>query len=86
MIINKRIYVVLMFILICSLGLAGRLFYLQIHEGKRLAKESLHNRIHEFKIGQERGNILDRNGIMLTNTAKRNEVVVFLGKYLTRRR
>lgn len=56
-----------------------RLFYLHLIEGDNLVNASLQNRIHELKIGVQRGDILDRNGELLPNTAHRRlSVVIFL--------
>lgn len=75
-----RIYrLVIFFILFGSLLLA-RLFYLQIVESDNLASQSLSMRIQEVPIEVARGEIVDRNGMALTNTAQHYRIVVFPGQ------
>ena len=60
-----------------ALALIGRLFYLQIIMGPALTIESLISRVQEVPVEVARGDILDRNGIPLTNTAHHFSIVVF---------
>jgi cell division protein FtsI/penicillin-binding protein 2 len=56
-----------------------RLFYLQIIAGNELASQSLSMRIQEVPIEVARGEVVDRNGLALTNTAQHFSVVIFPG-------
>jgi len=74
---RQRIYcLATLFCLITAL-LAGRLIYLQLVAGPRLAARGLEGRVQEVPVGVDRGEILDRNGTPLTNTAQHFSVVVF---------
>jgi cell division protein FtsI/penicillin-binding protein 2 len=57
--------------------LISRLFYLQILEGHKLTVMGLGSRIQEIPVEVARGEILDRNGIPLTNTAQHFSIAVF---------
>ncbi|MDT8901052.1 peptidoglycan D,D-transpeptidase FtsI family protein [Anaeroselena agilis] len=77
MISSKRIFgLAVMFSIICCL-LAGRLVYLHLVAGPRLAIQSLGSRIQEVPVDVDRGEILDRNGVPLTNTAQHFSLAVF---------
>lgn len=67
----------MIFFLIIGCLLISRLAYLQIIDSSKLAVEGLNGRIQEIPVGVARGAIVDRNGIPLTNTAKRFSVAVF---------
>lgn len=54
-----------------------RLFFLQIVESNELASQSLSMRVQEVPIEVARGEIVDRNGLALTNTAQHYKIVVF---------
>jgi cell division protein FtsI/penicillin-binding protein 2 len=72
-----RIYrLLLLFVLIGSM-IVSRLAYIQLVSGAKLATGCLDMRAQEFPMEVARGNIYDRNGIRLTNTAERYSVVVF---------
>jgi penicillin-binding protein 2 len=74
---QRRIVVlVLFFFSICCL-LVGRLGYLQIVDGKRLASLAVAQRVQEVPLEIARGDIVDRHGASLTNTALHYSVVVF---------
>ncbi|HWQ62301.1 MAG TPA: penicillin-binding protein 2, partial [Negativicutes bacterium] len=66
----------LLFAVLCFL-LAGRLFYLQLVAGPRLALQSLGGRVQEIPVEVDRGEILDRGGEPLTNTAQHFSLAVF---------
>lgn len=72
-----RIYRLGILFLVISSLLIGRLFYLQIIEGPRLAVLGLGGRMQEVPMDIARGEILDRNGLPLTNTAQHFSIVVF---------
>lgn len=68
----------ILFFLLGSL-LISRLVYLQVVAGGKLAAMSLDGRIQEVPVEVARGEIYDRNGQPLTNTAVHFSVVVFPG-------
>lgn len=72
-----RIVKLLFFFLLISLLLIGRVFYLQIFEGQRLAILGLSSRVQEIPVGVARGEIVDRNGVLLTNTTQHFSIIVF---------
>lgn len=75
--IVSRILKILVFFVVLGCLLAGRLFYLQIVNGSKLAMAGLSGRVQEVPVEVARGTIVDRNGIPLTNTAQRFSVIVF---------
>lgn len=60
-----RVAVAGVFALICFMGLAGRLWYLQVVRYEGLAARANQNRIAVVPIPPRRGEILDRNGVVL---------------------
>lgn len=76
----SRIYRLVIFFILFGSSLVARLFYLQIIESDSLASQSLSMRIQEVPIEVARGEIVDRNGMALTNTAQHNRIVVFPGQ------
>lgn len=76
----SRIYKLVIFFIIFGSLLLIRLFYLQIVESDTLASQSLSMRIQEVPIEVARGEIVDRNGLALTNTAQHYRIVVFPGQ------
>ena len=74
---SRRIFgLALLFTILCSL-LAGRLVYLHLVAGPRLALQSLGGRVQEVPVDVDRGEILDRGGVPLTNTAQHFSLAVF---------
>ncbi|MCX7781479.1 MAG: penicillin-binding protein 2, partial [Negativicutes bacterium] len=74
---HRRVTHVLLFFIVGGLLMAGRLIYLQTIDGPRLAVQSLVSRIQEVAMEIARGEILDRNGLPLTNTAWHFSIIVF---------
>jgi cell division protein FtsI/penicillin-binding protein 2 len=74
---QSRIINILVFFIVLGTLLFGRLFYLQLIEGPKLAAQSLISRVQEVPMEVARGEILDRNGVPLTNTAWHFSIVVF---------
>ncbi|EAX47933.1 Peptidoglycan glycosyltransferase [Thermosinus carboxydivorans Nor1] len=72
-----RIYRLLMAVFLLFGALVVRLFYLQIIDGPLLTAQSVGMRVQEVPVEVARGEILDRNGQPLTNTAQHFSVVVF---------
>lgn len=73
---NRLVYVALLFL--CTwIVLMGRLFYVQIMENKQLASLALTQRVQEVPVAVARGDILDRNGVSLTNSSLHYSVLLF---------
>lgn len=72
-----RIVKLLLFFVFIGCLLISRLVYLQIIEGSRLAVEGLSGRVQEVPVEVARGAIIDRNGVLLTNTGQRFSIVIF---------
>jgi len=60
-----RTLVAAVFVVLCFMGLAGRLWYLQVIRYEGLAARADRNRIAVVPIPPRRGEILDRNGVVL---------------------
>ncbi|NYT67445.1 penicillin-binding protein 2 [Pusillimonas noertemannii] len=60
-----RIWVAGIFALACFLGLVGRLWYLQVERYEGFAARADQNRIAVVPVPPRRGEILDRNGVVL---------------------
>lgn len=60
-----RVWVAGLFALACFLGLVGRLWYLQVERYEGFAARADQNRIAVVPIPPRRGEILDRNGVVL---------------------
>jgi penicillin-binding protein 2 len=73
----SRIYVLIVFFIGISGLLLIRLFYLQIIDNTNLTSQSLSMRIQEVPIEVARGEIIDRNGLSLTNTAQNYNIAIF---------
>ena len=65
------------FFVIIGLLLVARLFHLQVWEGQRLAIQGLNGRTQEVAVDVARGEIFDRNGVLLTDTVKDYCITVF---------
>jgi len=74
---GNRVVKLFMLLGIIGLLLVSRLAYLQLIEGPKLAMGGLNGRVQEVPVEVVRGEILDRNGIMLTNTAQYFSISVF---------
>lgn len=72
-----RIYKIVIFFFMVGSLLMGRLFYLQIIENDSLVRESLSMRMQDVSIEVSRGEIVDRVGLSLTNTAQHFTLVIF---------
>lgn len=72
-----RIYRLFAFLIFIGCLLIIRLAYLQVFFGSTLAMESLGMRIQEFPTELSRGDIIDRNGLLLTNTAQQYSIILF---------
>lgn len=77
---RRRVYILAAFFFACSCLLAGRLAQIQLVDGPRLAVMGLGGRVEEIAVAVDRGEIFDRNGAPLTNTAQHFSVAVFPGQ------
>lgn len=75
---QKRLVHIFALILICFIGLVGRLWYVQIRQGDlycTLALEQVSNWVPLEEA--VRGDILDRNMVPLTGTEEENRIIIF---------
>ncbi len=72
-----RVMKLYMLLVVIAALLLTRLAYLQLVEGPRLALGGLNGRIQEVPVEVVRGDIFDRNGNLLTNTAQYFSISVF---------
>lgn len=63
----------ILFVVICVLfmSLTARVFYLQFFDGARLAKAAAAQRVASATLDKPRGDVLDKNGIPLTNRSRK---------------
>lgn len=74
---NLRIIHILCLFIVTTFLLASRLFFLQVMDSTKLTQQSINGRIQEVNMEVARGEILDRNGISLTDTAWHFSILVF---------
>lgn len=75
---EKRIKIVIYIFLILFAGLTGKDFYEQVIKGPTYALKSLEVRTMQFPAEEyQRGDILDRNGISLTDSVYRPAIIFF---------
>jgi cell division protein FtsI (penicillin-binding protein 3) len=67
--------VVLVAVLSLLTVFAGRLFYIQGLEGSAVAQVALDQRLHTVPIPGDRGEIVDRNGVVLATSVERYDII-----------
>lgn len=72
-----RIYKTAIFFGMVSVLLMTRLFYLQVLDGERLTVMAIEGRVQEFMLAVPRGDILDRNGVLLTSNCQQYSLLIF---------
>lgn len=72
--IQKRIYIMLIVIFVASLGLIGRLVYLQLYSNQFFQGKAMEQRLLPIPVDARRGTIYDRNGIPLAISVSANAV------------
>jgi peptidoglycan glycosyltransferase/penicillin-binding protein 2 len=72
-----RIYSLAIFFVVMGILLVGRIFFIQILDGTKLALEALNARVQGVPITSDRGKIFDCKGNLLTDTAKQFSLLVF---------
>ncbi|MBP2642284.1 MAG: Peptidoglycan glycosyltransferase [Firmicutes bacterium] len=72
-----RIYKIRFLFFGLCLALFSRLIYLQLIEGPQLTVEGLSGRVQELPVEVPRGEIVDRNGVPLTNTTVQYNIAIF---------
>lgn len=72
----KRNFVILLVFFVSFIALATRIFYFQVSEKDKLSRAASVQRVANSQIIKERGDILDRNGIPLTNRSEKYIIVL----------
>ncbi len=73
---TKRSFIILLVFFVLFIILTTRIYNLQINEKNKLSRAASAQRIVNSQIIKERGNILDRNGIPLTNRSEKHIIVL----------
>ena len=73
--VRKRILVLFIFVLICSLLLEVRTAWVQVFHNDKYQNKALEQRLHEVKVEPKRGIIYDRNNVELAVSASSDTVV-----------
>lgn len=79
---KKRIYSVFAIFIIIAVVFSGKLWILQIKNGKAYALQSENNRLHQSLVFAERGLIVDRNGEMLVWNEPRDDNPIPIRSYI----
>lgn len=74
--IQKRFIAIIMSIVVIFFALAGRVFYLQIINGKNLQVKAAEQWLRDLPLSSKRGEILDCNGVSLATTITTYDVYV----------
>ncbi len=74
---RKRIMVYFLVLLFCFSFLALKLFKIQIIEGEKYASQAVKQRSHQYVLDTGRGDILDRDGVSLTDSYRKYVIVAF---------
>lgn len=68
---QKRAALMLTIFLLLFTGILGRLFFLQVISGQKIAAQAINMRTRDISISEyQRGDIYDRNMLLLTNTVR----------------
>ena len=65
---EKRLFVLFVIVLVCTLVLVGRLWYLQLSRGEHYARLADGNRMRQLRLLPPRGEIVDRHGEVLVRS------------------
>ena len=74
--IQKRFIAIIMSIIAIFFALVGRVFYLQIINGKNLQIKAMEQWLRDLPLSSKRGEILDCNGVSLATTVTTYDVYV----------
>lgn len=75
---QKRLVILISLFFVFFTGIIGKAFYEQVIKGQIYAAQSLNTRTEQYPAEQYlRGDILDRNGLPLTDSAYRPTVIIF---------
>lgn len=74
--LKKRIIALSLLILFCAFGLIGRLYFIQIKQGKNLQSKALDQWLRDLPLGALRGSITDRNGVTLAESVTVYDIYV----------
>lgn len=74
--LQKRLFVVLIAIIVLFVGLSVRLFYLQIIDGKDLQIKATSQWLRDLPLSSKRGTIVDTNGVVLASSVTTYDIYV----------
>ena len=74
--IQKRFIAIILTIIVIFFALVGRVFYLQIINGKNLQIKAVEQWLRDLPLSSKRGEILDSNGVSLATTITTYDVYV----------
>ena len=74
--LQKRFIAIVLSIIVIFFALAGRVFYLQIINGKNLQIKAVEQWLRDLPLSSKRGEILDSNGVSLATTITTYDVYV----------
>lgn len=77
-----RIYSLAIFFVCIGILLLGRIFFIQVLDGTKLALEALNLRMQGVPITSDRGRIFDCNGNLLTDTTRQFSLLVFPSQFM----
>ena len=74
--LQKRFIAIILSVIAIFFALIGRIFYLQIINGKQLQKKAVEQWLRDLPLSSKRGEILDCNGVSLATTITTYDVYV----------
>lgn len=74
--LQKRLFAVILGVIVLAVSLVARLFYLQVIDGKTLQIRATSQWLRDLPIASKRGEIYDTNGVVLATTVTTYDVYV----------
>jgi len=74
--LHRRVWMVMVVLFLCFVGLFARLWFLQVVHGEDYLAQAQHNRMRKVPLPAPRGLILDRNGKVLATSKASHSVAV----------